>query len=301
MNHLRRIRIFLFFLTLIFLLGCDNKPLGTGILWFGDGQQVALFNLQKNTVAYPSILSGFTDVAVSPTEENYLFVSKNDNGFGLASLSIGQDALSPTGVWEQSALSDLNLSVDATRAVFRVLRSGDVYDAYLYFKGSRHAKIAGRIGAVCFASDNKTLFLGQGDKVAAHVIDDVTRPDKMPSSGLSTLVSGPGTARDIAFHIGLKRLAVCFGNQVITCDLTGGDKKILYDAIDSELPGPLLLPYRVRWSKSGDNVAVLVSPDGEKGAFVLLNQRDPKPVMISGIHANVGGFAWTESVPVAIW
>lgn len=282
---------------LLFLFACEPKNNFEGYLWFGQKEHVAVFDFTQKKLSFPKALSACVEAAAGPLGQNFAFICTSGKKGVMRSFETGQARPVDTTAILEDNLSDPALSPDGTRTLFRVQKSGDVYDSYLLFKGSRYGKLLKRIGAVTFGPDNQTIYVAQGDKLAMHVIDNIIHPSKLPPGGLRAIYGGSRTIRDIDFHLGLRKIAFCEGTQVIVTGVTGEKKQVVFDASTDEFSGALRLPYRVRWAPKGDSIAVMVSTDGKEGTFVVVDPSSLRTQRMANITANVGSFAWTSTHP----
>ena len=291
-------RIYLtFFVLLIFTCSCGNNPSVKGYIFYGQNGNGFVFDgASKKSYPIPK-LSGCDEIASDPMENYFTFACNDEKSRELKTFSLSADSIQPTSVKGIAGLSDPALSPDGSRTLFRTIRSGDVYDLSLLFRGAGSVTMLRSIGAATFGLDNQSLFLSQGKDLAAHVVEDITHPEALPEKGLIALVHGPGVIRDIHFHLGAKRILICSGTQILSYDLTGRDKKILFDTVDAELPGPLLVPYRARYSFDANHVAAIVSEDGKNGVFLFVDEKGSKPILLKGPNPKVGGFTWTAKMP----
>ncbi len=289
----------LFFFIIIFL-SCDKSPPFSGYLWYGQKGKIASLDLAEMTISYPKSTGNCHEVGSEWTGGSFSFVCDEKERSRLYDFSLSSQGLLPTMADMKKRISDPHLSIDGARTLFRVKNAGEVYDVHLLFKGSGHGPIASNLGAATFGPDNRSLFLGQNNLVAAHVIPDISHPEVSPDAGLKAIVKGPGVVRDIHFSLAGRRLAICSGSKVLVCDQSGKSLRTVFDAAEGKLPGPLRLPYRVRWSDDGTKLAVIVSPDRKQGAFVIVDINRGKYKLIDGARPEVGGFAWTVQKPSAL-
>lgn len=297
---IRRVFLILLLVILSGQIACEKKNRFEGYLWFGQKDRIAIYDLADNRLKYPQILAGCNEAAAGPLGKNFAFVCTTPNGNVLRSFETGQLRPADTMAVLEERLSDATLSPDGSRTLFRIQKSGDVYDSYLLFRESNFGKLLGRIGSVTFGPDNQTIYVAQGKKLAVHVIDDITRPAKVPEGGLRAIYNGSETIRDVDFHLGIRKIAFCEGSRVIVTDLTGKGRREIFDATKIEFSGALRMPYRVRWAPRGDYIAVMVSDQGNKGSFVILDYSGTKYVRIEKITANIGSFAWTTTRPTSL-
>lgn len=281
--------------------GCDRRPVLNGVLWYGQGDRIASFDLADRSIRYSDLLQGCSGAGADPLGRSFAFVCTKEDRRALYAFSIPDESLSFTGVEQSEPMSDPALSPDGARTLVRFLRSGDVFDVQMHFRKAGHGKLAGRVGAACFGQDNDSIYLAQGSLVALHLIQDITRPDRLPAGGLKALVTAPGTVRDLHYHVGLKKLALCAGTSVLVCDFTGANCREVFDSTRADLAGPLRLPYRVRWSPDGSRLAIVLSPNGDTGTFAILDVATHRRLLLEGPKPTIGGFAWTKERPSAFW
>lgn len=290
-----------FLILLIFIsiaiFGCNQGPKLDGYLWYGQDENIANLDLADLTITNPNLTMQCDQAGSEWTGKSFAFVCKSEKGNKINDFVISNEKLLPTAVDMDKKIFDPHLSIDGGRTLFRVRRTGDVFDVHLLFKGSGEGRIVRNVGAATFGPDNQSLFFGQGNLVASHVISDISHPEKMPQNGLIAMVKAPGTVRDIHFNLAARWLAICAGSQVLICDQSGGSLQTVLDTAVADLPGALQLPYRVRWSDDGTRLAVIISPDGETGRFLILDLKTRKHKLIKGVRPKVGGFAWTVSRP----
>ncbi len=298
MTHRFKLAILIIFL--LTTVGCSRGPKLDGFLWYGDDSRIALFDLKERTVRYPGILAGCNEGTADPLGQNYSFVCRKDGTSVIRTFSLSREELEPTSARLEGQITDPMLSPDGTRTLFRVRRSGDVFDAHLQFKDAGFGLLAKRIGAACFGRDNRTVYFAQESMVAAHVMEDITQPEKMPEGGLRALVTTKGAVRDLDYSLAASKLVICAGTKVLTSDLTGKNVRVCFDSTDAKIAGPLQMPFRARWSPDGTRIAILISPDGNLGKFVVLEADTEKRVLVKGPAPRVGGFVWTETYPVGL-
>lgn len=290
-------RRFLISTTLIFCLvaalGCDRNLQPKGYFWFGHQGRIAIFDLDRKKTIIPDSLAGCDQAGADFKGESLYFICANDAGRELRYYNATYKIPVPTLAKGKLAFTDPRPSPDGTRALLRIRRTGEVSDAHMFFQGSGYVPVARRVTAAAFGQDDKTLYLAQGEKIAAHVIEDLTRPDQVPPEGLRSLLTAGGVVRDIDFHIATRWLAICAGTKVMICQQDGQDTRTVFDTIKSSRPGPVRFPYRIRWSPDGSMLAVILSANGETGNFVVIDTATGKHVFVKGVNPVVGGFAWT--------
>jgi hypothetical protein len=296
----RRFFLFILLLLILFAFGCQ-KPLAVdGVLWYGQSGRTAIFDLATRKILLPKLLEQCDEIAADALGENLVFVSANNQNRRLLSFSLGRDRLFETLVDRDDTVCDPSNSLDGSRSLFRVRRAGDIADLYLHFKGSNYALLFKRIGAACFGQDNRTVYLGEGNRVAVHMMDDLTRPDTLPPGGLHPFIKTEGSVRDLDFHVGTRKLVVCAGTKTVIYDQTGNVLATVFDATNSDLPGALAVPYRARWSPDGSRLAILVSSDGKTGRFRIVDPDSGKHLDVLGPTPKVGGFDWTQARPATM-
>jgi hypothetical protein len=291
--------VFIILSILVFVPGCDGRSRPTGFLWYGQGGNIAILDLSDRTVESPAGLSGCSEAASNGAAAKYGFICQNGSATAMRTFSASSDSVGAVSLGDKDPFTDPVLSPAGDRTLFRALVSGDLFDIHMHFTGSNQTLFTQRVGAATFGRDGRSVYLGRGKDVFGCVVEDVTRLPVRPER-LHSLFSGTGTIRDIDYCEESKRLAICTGTRVIAANIVGRQERVLFDAIAAEIPAPLRLPYRVRWSPDCRHAVAVVSPDGSNGMFALLPTDGREPVLIPGANPTVGGIAWTDRRPPAL-